>query len=198
MFIQVIQGTTRDAAGLRQRLEVWEQDLQPGAEGYLGSTGGVADDGTVVLVARFDDEDAAQANSARPEQGAWWSETAKYFDGEVTFRNCREVDQTFGGGSDEAGFVQVMQGRALDRARLAELEAQLMPKLRELRPDVLGSVRGWDGDDFVDVIYFTNEAAAREGEAAMAGQVGEEMAEFNRLIDGLWFIDLKDPWLRSP
>ena len=40
-----------------------------------------------MLRARFESEEAAQANSDRPEQGAWWAETAKVFDGEATFRN---------------------------------------------------------------------------------------------------------------
>ena len=198
MFIQVIEGRTNDAAGLARQLDRWVEELGPGATGYLGTTGGVAEDGTAIFLARFESEEAARANSERAEQGSWWNETAKFFDGEVTFRDCREVDTTLGGGSDDAGFVQVMQGRVTDKARLKELEDEFMPKLKEMRPDVIGSIRGWDGDQFTDAIYFTSEAAAREGEARMAEATNDDMEEFGSLVQDLRFIDLKDPWLRTP
>ena len=65
MFVQVIKGHTGDAAGLRQQLERWRTDLKPTAVGFVGSTGGIDDDGTFVVVARFTD-----AESAREELGA--------------------------------------------------------------------------------------------------------------------------------
>jgi hypothetical protein len=200
MFVQIIQGKTSDAAGLRRQGERWAAELMPGATGFLGSTAGVADDGTAILIARFESEEAAQANSSRPEQGAWWNETEKFFDGEVTFRDSTDVDTTFEGGSDRAGFVQIMQGRVTDRARLNELESEFMPKLKELRPDLIGSTRSWDGDHFVEAIYFTSEADARSGEAAMTDQpeAAEGFNEYTALVQDLSYIDLSDPWLRSP
>ena len=56
MFIQVIQGKTKDKAGLSRQNDSWGTDLEPGATGYLGMTGGVADDGTVIMLARFESE----------------------------------------------------------------------------------------------------------------------------------------------
>ncbi|MGQ0824640.1 MAG: hypothetical protein ACT4OX_06360 [Actinomycetota bacterium] len=198
MFIQVVQGKTKDAEGLRRQLERWETEIGSGAKGWLGTTGGVADDGTTIFLARFANEAAARANSDRPEQGSWWNETSKYFDGEVTFRDCGEVDETLGGGSDDAGFVQIMQGRVTNKARLLELEKEFMPKLEAMRRDVIGSIRAWDGDNFTDCIYFTSEADARKGESSMEDDTEDDMAEFNSLVQNLTFIDLKDPWLRSP
>ncbi len=195
MFIQVIQGRVSDPAGLRSRLDLWQKELRPGAAGYLGATGGVADDGTAIAVVRFESEEAARANSDRPEQGEWWSETAGYYDGDVRFMNCPEVDETLGGGSDTAGFVQIMQGRVRDKARVMAMEAEFMPQLAEMRPDLIGGIRGWDGDRFVEAIYFTSEADARKGEAAMSEQPAEEMTEYMSLIEDLTYIDLKDPWL---
>ena len=40
MFIQVIQGTIVDADLLRRQTERWVRELEPGAPGFLGSTGG--------------------------------------------------------------------------------------------------------------------------------------------------------------
>ncbi len=198
MFIQVIQGRTTDADGLRRQLDRWQDELGPGATGYLGTTGGVAEDGTAIMLARFESEEAARANSDRPEQGAWWAETAKFFDGEVTFRDCTDVDTTLAGGSDDAGFVQVMQGRVRDRQRLRALEEVFVKQMTELRPDVIGSVRAWDGDFFTEAIYFTSEEEARKGEASMPESGGEEFEEYTALVEDLTYIDLKDPWLRSP
>ena len=91
MFVQVIKGHTSDPAGLRQQMDTWRRDLKPGAVGFEGTTGGIADDGTVILLARFADADAARRNADRPEQGAWWEQTAKYFDSEPTFRESTDT-----------------------------------------------------------------------------------------------------------
>ena len=108
MFVQVMEGKASDAAGLRRQMDAWNAELKPGATGFLGATGGVAADGRAVLMARFDSEESAVANSSRPEQGDWWSQTEKCFDGPVTFTESTEVDLFLDGGSDGAGFVQVM------------------------------------------------------------------------------------------
>ena len=78
MFVQVITAKTKDPAGVRRQDERWRKEMMPGAKGFLGSTIGVADDGTFYAFARFVDEAAAQANSARAEQGAWWTEMGRY------------------------------------------------------------------------------------------------------------------------
>jgi hypothetical protein len=199
MYIQIIQGKTNDKAGLTRQNDRWEQELRPGAKGYLGMTGGVADDGAAIFLARFESEAAANANSQRPEQGTWWNETVKYFDGEPSFRNCPEVDVTEIGDLDSAGFVQVMQGTCADPARLRALDKKLMPELQRIRPDVLGSVRAWDGNDFTEVVYFANEAAARDGERKMnEAEPPAELDEYMALAGDMSFLDLKEPWVASP
>src|SRR5262245_48724915 len=122
MFVQVIKGHTNDPEGFARQGERWQEEVRPGAVGYLGTTGGIAEDGTFIVFARFADEAAARANSDRPEQGAWWEETSKYVDGEASFRESSDVDTLFDGGSDKAGFVQVMEGTVTDRAKAKALE----------------------------------------------------------------------------
>jgi len=196
MFIQVIEGKTSDKSGLARQNEKWETDLAPGASGYLGMTGGGADDGTVIFLARFDNEAAARSNSERPEQGSWWNETAKYFDGDVTFRDCADVDVEQIGDLDAAEFVQVMQGTSSDKARVRQIGAQLTAKLAELRPDVLGTVIAWNGDQFTQVVYFRSEAEARDGEKKM-DQAPPELQEIMELAPVTSYVDLKDPWIKS-
>jgi hypothetical protein len=198
MFIQVIQGKTSDAEGLRRQFDRWQDEVKPVAAGYLGTTAGITEDGTVFVLARFESEEAARANSGRPEQDAWWSETAKYFEGTPSFKDYTDVDVTQGGGSNDAGFVQIMQGRVRDAARVREMEAEFMPKMAEMRPDVIGSVRGWDGNSFTQALYFTSEAEARAGEKRMgdAGGAEEGFTEYMSQLESIDYLDLKDPILR--
>jgi hypothetical protein len=202
MFVQVIQGKTSDADGLRRQFDRWQDEVRPVATGYLGTTAGITGDGTVFVLARFESEESARANNDRPEQDAWWSETAKYFDGAPSFKDYTDVEVTQAGGSNDAGFVQVMQGRVRDAARVREMEKAFMPRLKELRPDIIGSVRGWDGNDYTEVIYFTSEAEAREGERRMTegsaeqGPPQEGFEEYMALVESVDYLDLTDPWLR--
>jgi hypothetical protein len=94
MFVQVIQGKVSDPARMRAALDRWGQELSPGATGWLGSTAGVADDGTLTLVARFDSEQAARRNSDRPEQDRWWAETSALFTDGATFRDSTRWTST--------------------------------------------------------------------------------------------------------
>ena len=116
MFIQVISGTVTDVDAMEKLSERWEQEIKPGATGYLGVTQGVTDDNRFVALARFDSAEAAAKNSSRPEQGAWWSEMEKVVK-DVTFHDCSRIETLFGGGKDNAKFVQIMQGRVKDRAK---------------------------------------------------------------------------------
>ena len=84
MFIQVMQGEIKDIEGSpRSTMDRWREEVGPAAEGYIGGTFGVADDGQLVVVVRFDSEEAARRNSDRPEQGAWWSDISAHFAGDV-------------------------------------------------------------------------------------------------------------------
>lgn len=125
MFIQVIQGKVKDVALLKRQMEAWRRDIKPGAKGFLGSTTGTTPDGRGITLARFESAAAAKANSERPEQGRWWAETASAYDGEPTFHDCSEVDTVFGGGSNEAGFVQVIQARAKDQQAMRSRNAEI-------------------------------------------------------------------------
>ncbi len=200
MFIQVIQGRTSDADGLQAALDRWERDLAPGATGWLGSTGGVTDDGRVIGVVRFESEEAARRNSERPEQDQWWRETQKLYDGEVTFRESTDVVVDLQGDPDQAGFVQVMQGRTSDPKRARELMTQDPEMWAKFRPDVLGSVEALhEGGAYTMVLYFTSEAEAREGERMeVPPELRTTMDEMEKLtVEEPEFFDLRQPIMRS-
>ena len=199
MFVQVMEGRVRDVEGLRAQVERWRAELAPGAKGFLGTTAGATADGGFIAIVRFESEEAARANSDRPEQGEWWAATSGYYDGEVTFTNCPDVDTFGAGGSDDAGFVQVMKGRA-DRAALAALAAETEAILQRSRPDVIGGIVAWPGDGtFIQTVYFTSEGEARTNEQREPA-TDEEREAWERMGSAMQvdrFIDISDPWLFS-
>jgi hypothetical protein len=193
MFAQVIKGKAKDEAGLRKQSERWIEEVKPGVVGFLGATTGVAKDGTWFTVARFESEDAARQSSDRPEQGKWWSETEQYLS-DVTFHDCSEVDEILGGGSNDAGFVQAMQGRTKDVEKLRSMGREMEPEMKKMRPDVIGGIVAWHGDGgFTQVMYFESETAARQGESNMSSEGPPQ--EWTELLEDMSYIDLSDPWL---
>jgi len=192
MFIQIIEGKLTDKDLLQRQLQRWRKEIKPSATGYLGSTGGYTADGRTFALVRFESEDAARANSERPEQDAWWNETVKAFDGEPTFHACREVDTLLGGGTNDAGFVQLIRGKAKDPAAMRSGMAEFEGQLRELRPDLLGIVVAWhaDGDrEFTQAAYFKSEAEARKNEQNTGHD--ETRQQYQDMFDGApTFVDL--------
>jgi len=198
MFVQIIEGKASSPDALQAAGEAWEAQVRPVAEGFLGSTGGVTADGTAILVARFADRAAAEANNARPEQTAWYeAHGATMFDGEPSFAESDDVEEFLGGGSDDAGFVQITQGRITDRAAMAAFEDRTLDQLQAARPDLLGGLRIWHDDGrCTEVNYFTSEAEARANEAAMGESMGAELAEYRDLVQVDRWIDITDPFLQ--
>jgi hypothetical protein len=201
VFVQVIQGQVADAGELRAAFDRWAEELAPGAVGWLGSTAGVTEDGRFIALARFESEEAARRNSDRPEQDAWWTETAKLFSGEASFKDSVDVTLDVSGEPGDAGFVQVMQGRGTDPDRARELMSQDSADWAAFRPDIIGSVAvGHEGGASTMAIYFTSEEAAREGERKEPPpELQAQMEEMNALSIGEpEFFDLKQPWLYAP
>jgi hypothetical protein len=196
MFVQIIEGTTTDPEGLKRQGERWLAELRPGADGFLGATAGVTPDGRAITIARFESEDAARRNSDRPEQGAWWTETEKFYDGDVSFTESSDVSEMLGGPRTDAGFVQVMKSTDVDRAQMTEMDGQF-EKFADQRPDLIGTFRVWTGPSAcTEVAYFTSEAEARAGEQAeLPDELQDLMADFGEMMQNTEFLDLADPQL---
>lgn len=201
MFVQVIQGKVKDAAGLRKQFERWDEELKGNASGFLGSTGGVTADGEFIVLARFESEEAARSNSDSQAQSEWWEETSQYID-DVMFHDCTVVDMMKDGGSDSAGFVQVIQGKVTDVEKSRELDRQMSDEMSAMRPDVIGGYVAWHPENgrFTNPIYFTSEAEARakEKESESSPEFQKYMEQFQALADGEpKFLDLSEPWYAS-
>ncbi len=198
MFIQVIRGRVKDPDGVRREMERWHSEIAPGAQGWLGYTAGITDDGEVVAVVRFESEEAARTNSDRPEQSSWWESLSQNLEGDAAFFDSNDVELFLDGGSDRAGFVQVIHGRAKDRDRLRELFQGMSARIQNFRPDVIGGTIAWHGSDrFTETVYFTSEEEARQGEKQAAESAPPEYQEWQTLVEDLSFADLRDPWMAS-
>jgi hypothetical protein len=196
MFVQIIEGQTSKPEALIAAGEAWEAEVRPGAIGFLGVTAGTTADGKACTVVRFEDEASARANGERPEQGAWFEKhLATAYDAPPTFTESSDITEFMGGGSNDAGFVQVMRSTGVDRAEIERLDAIFEEFVGE-RPDIIGGLRAWTGpDSCIDVMYFTSEAEARKGEQApMPDKLTEAMGDFSGMGE-TEYLDLVDPQL---
>jgi hypothetical protein len=199
MFIQVIQGQVSDKDAARGTIDRWLREIEPGAAGWLGGSYGFTDDGTLVAVVRFESKEAAQANSERPEQQAWWHEMEGTFSGPITFHDCDDVTMLLAGDSDNAGFVQIIQGHVRDAARVRELAKQSTSLIAEYRPDVIGASIAIDEDGcLTETVAFTSEEAARKAESLpMPRQAREMLEQEMALLDDVKYLDLHQPWFAT-
>ncbi len=193
MFVQVIQGRVTDREGLQKQWQKWTEQVKPASVGYLGSTAGITSDGDFIAVARFESEEAARRNSDRPEQAEWWTETETYLES-PTFQDCTRVEEWLGGGSDDAGFVQVIQGTS---ERDQDMGPEDEEQIRRVRPDLIGGISAMhpDGKTWTTVAYFKDEASARQGEQKEEFQ--QTMQESGNTPDLNTYFDLTSPWLDS-
>ena len=195
MFIQVIQAKTSRQDEVRQLMEEWSQESDDGTSGMLGGTFGFTDDGDFVGVVRFESREKAMANSERPETTARAEQMAGLMDGPPEFHDCDDVTEWLDGGSDDAGFVQIVQGRTDDPDRLKEVMNEGTDELRQNRPDIIGGTLALEGDgSFTNTVAFTDEASAREGEKKDVTSGGEE---FRSLMKDVTYHDLRDPWFET-
>ena len=196
MFIQIIQGKCTRQEELRAMAENWHEELGPGAVGWLGGTYGFTDDDMFVGVIRFESREAAMANSARPEQGAWAERMMALMDGPVEYHDCDDVTLMMDGGSDDAGFVQVIRGKVAepDRLKMLMTDTEL---LHEMRPDIIGGTLAIEPDGtFTETIAFTSEADARKYEKS--AEMPEEMRqEMESIMHDVMYMDLHQPWFAS-
>jgi len=173
------------------------RSYNPGATGFLGYTAGISDDGTFIGTTQFESADAARRNSERPEQRAWWAETASCFDGEATVLDCPQVMQWLRGGADDAGFVQVMEGRTRDANRLRRLMERYGEEIHKLLPEIIGATLALHGDGgYVETLYFTSEPTAHE-QIEPPTDLADLLREEQEVMGEVSYLDLHQPWLVS-
>ena len=199
MFIQIIQGKCTRQDELRALADQWREEMAPTADGWLGGTYGFTDDDQFLGIIRFESREAAMRNSERPEQGEWAKKMTALLDGQVEYHDCDDVTLMLDGGSDDAGFVQVIRGKVDDPGKIKKLMGT-GEQLREVRPEILGATLAIEADGtFTETVAFTDEASAREGERKempeMPDDVREAMESF--MSHDIKYYDLHHPWFAS-
>lgn len=197
MFIQIVQGPCSRQKEMHRVVDGWCADMAD-RPGWLGGTFGFADDGAFHGVVRFETPDACHENAQRPEAAMWWAAALEHFDGEPRIHESDDVILLMDGGSDDAGFVQILQGRVLDTDLLRSMgsDQQLNSMIAQARPEIIGATFLIEEDGtFTETVAFTSEEAARRNEASPAMQgVLEQM---DRSMADISFVDLHSPWFGS-
>jgi hypothetical protein len=201
MFIQVIQGRATNPPGIRRDLGRWQRQLAADADGWLGSTTGITEDGWSITVVRFASEAHARRNSDRPEQREWWRDASQHL-ARVVSHDAPTVHTYGDGGADQAGFVQILQGYSDDLERMASLARDQDEVLAREAPHILGVTVAEHADrpgDFTQVVYFTSEQDARSFQQEPPAEAEEPVLEQLRsLMSSLRSFDLRDPQLLTP
>ena len=200
MFIRVIQGRATNPPGIRRDLGRWQRLLAADADGWLGSTAGITEDGWSITVVRFASEAQARRNSDRPEQRQWWRDASQHL-ARIAVHDASKVHTYGQGGADQAGFVQVIQGHIDDLEHMAtpgrehEVLAREAPHIRVMTVAEHADRPG----DFTQIVYFSSEQDARQFDPELPVEA-EELAqeERRRLMTNLRCFDLRDPQLLSP
>jgi hypothetical protein len=195
VFIQIIQGKCTRQDELHALADRWREELGPTADGWLGGTYGFTDDDMFLGIVRFESKDAAMRNSQRPEQQAWAEEMMALTDGPVEFHDCDDVTLMLEGGSDDAGFVQVIRGKVDDATTMKKMMTDT-EMLHEMRPDIIGGTLAIEEDGtFIETIAFTDEESARRGEQVpMPDDVRQAMES---AMHDVTYADLHHPWFAS-
>jgi hypothetical protein len=106
------------------------------------------------------------------------------------------------GGTDEAGFVQVIQGHIDDLERMATLGPDQETVLAREAPHILAMTVAEHADrpgDFTQVVYFTSEQDARRFDPGPPPEADEPTQEGRRsLLTCLRSFDIRDPQLLTP
>jgi hypothetical protein len=199
MFIRVIQAQATNPPGIRRDLGRWQRQLAADADGWLGSTTGITEDGWSITAVHFASEAQARRNSNRPEQREWWRDASQHL-ARVAVHDAPKVHTYRDGGADQAGFVQVIQGHSDDLERMASLGRDQEEVLAREAPHILGVTVARHADrpgDFTQIVYYTSEQDARQFEPpAEADETGQQQRR--SLLTNLRSFDLRDPQMLSP
>ena len=166
--------------------------------GWLGGTYGFTDDDRFLGIVRFDSAGACKEAASTSQAAILWAGAEDLFDGRPEIHESEDISMMLQGGSDSAGFVQVMKGRVADADRFRHFmtDTEMTSMLHEARPEIIGATFAIEPDGtFTETVAFTDEAAAREGEKKE--MPADMQADFESAMADVEFLDLHHPWFAS-
>jgi hypothetical protein len=196
MLIQMVQGRCSRQDEMRGLVDDWCSAMadQPG---WLGGTYGFTDDDRFIGVVRFDSLEACRDAATMDGAGLWWAGAEALCNGSCQIDEAQDVSMMLEGGSDDAGFVQVMRGQVTDADKLRHLMSDEMTSmLHQARPEILGATLAIEPDGhFVETVAFTDESSARKGE--QTEMPDDVRAELESAMAEVEYLDLHRPWFAS-
>ena len=194
MFIQMVEGACTQQDDMRMLIDDWCGRMAD-VPGWLGGTYGFTDDERFVSVVRYESAAAWEKCCAADDAGLWWAAAEEMFDSAPEIHQSEDVMMMLDGGSDAAGFVQVMRGKVgnPDKLRRIMTDRDMTSMLHQTRPEIIGATLLMEDDgSFTETISFTDEDSARKGEAReMPAQV---VAELQEAMAEVAYYDLHRPW----
>jgi hypothetical protein len=166
--------------------------------GWLGGTYGFTDDDRFLGIVRFDSSNACRESATTDDAAMWWAGAEALFDGGCEVHESEDVSMMLEGGSDDAGFVQVMKGQVgdADRFRHIMTDTEMTSMLHDARPEIIGAILAMEPDgSFLETIAFTDEDSARKGE--QQDMPADVQADLQAAIADVEYIDLHHPWFAS-
>jgi hypothetical protein len=197
VFIQMVEGQCSRQDEMRGLVDDWCGSMAD-RPGWLGGTYGFTDDGRFVGVVRFDSQGACRECAQAPEAPMWWAGAEALFDESCRIHESEDVSMMLDGGSDSAGFVQVMCGKVADSDKFRHMtsDTEMTSMLHQARPEIIGATMAMEPDgSFVETIAFTSEDEARRGEQlAMPDEIRADLASAMADVE---YLDLHHPWFAS-
>lgn len=98
-FTQVLTIDGAEEQALHEHVSNWDQEQSGVAPGYLGARVLADEDnrGRYLVEVDFSSKESADRNNERPETQAWAEKLRELADGEISYRNLRQVCTTYGG-----------------------------------------------------------------------------------------------------
>ena len=199
MFLRVIEGRVPDRTAMRAQHDAWAARIGATEPDWLGSTAGITEDDRFICLSRFRSVESFARLAARADAREWWARTERLFLGPVVTAEYFDVAVLRDGGTNDAGFVQVIGGRAADPGRLGALQKELLRTLPDGRPDIVGGLAAVDAAGrFGQAFSFSTEELARAAEhGEQLAEIEELEAELHWLAAGTTYYDLRHPWLAA-
>lgn len=197
MFIQMIQGECERQDEMRGLVDTW-CGLMADRPGWLGGTYGFTDDGMFVGVVRYESREACAECCSTEDAAMCFAAAETLFSGGYEVHESDDALMMLDGGSDDAGFVQVMHGQVKDPTALREFvtDRESTEMMHQARPEIIGATLMLEDDGtFTETVFFTDEAAAREGESQRMPE--QTMRRMEAAMADVEFIDLHRPWFAS-
>jgi len=190
----MVQGACSQEDDMRMLVDEWCERMAD-EPGWLGGTYGFTDDGRFLGMIRYESMGACRRACSASDAGAWWAAAMEMFDSPPEIHQSEDVMLMLDGGSDDAGFVQVMRGRVgnSDKLRRIMTDQEMTSMLHQARPDIIGATMLIEDDGtFTETVFFTDEESARKGESMeMPAEVAKDLEEAMAEVD---YYDLPKPW----